>query len=78
MGTRPEELFGAGLLSEQAAKAMRQRSGFVLQRRHKDRTSWVTIRSFASKSEAESGLDALVEGGKDPAAYRIRKEGPTY
>jgi hypothetical protein len=78
MGTRPEELFGAGLWSEQAAKARRQRSGFVLQRRHKDRTSWVTIQSFASKSEAESALDALVEDGKDPAAYRIRKEGPTY
>jgi hypothetical protein len=40
MGTPPEELFGAGLWSEQAAKAMRQPSGFVLQRRHKDRTSW--------------------------------------
>jgi hypothetical protein len=35
----------------------------------------VTIRSFASKSEAESALDALIEDGKDAAAYRIRKEG---
>jgi hypothetical protein len=75
MGTRPEELFGAGLWSEQAAKAMRRRRGFVLQRRHEDRTGWVTIRSFASKSEAQSALDALVEDGKDAAAYRIQKEG---
>jgi hypothetical protein len=75
MGTRPEELFGAGLWSEQAANAMRQRSGFVLQRRHKDRISWVTIRSYSSKSEAQSALDALVEDGKDAAAYRIRREG---
>jgi hypothetical protein len=75
MGTGPEELFGAGLWSEHAAKAMRQPGGFVLQRRHKDRTSWVTIRSFASKSEAESALDALIKDGKDAAAYRIRKEG---
>jgi hypothetical protein len=75
MGTPPEELFGAGLWSEQAARAMRQRRGFVLLRRHRDRTSWVTIRSFASKSEAQSALDALVEDGKDATAYRIRKEG---
>ena len=76
MGTRSEELFGAGLWSEQAAKAMRRRRGFVLQRRHEeDRTRWVTIRSFASKSEAQSALDALLEDGKDAAAYRIRKEG---
>lgn len=75
MGTRPEEVFGAGLWSEQAAKAKPRRRAFVLQRRHEDRTGWVTIRSFASKSEAQSALDALVEDGKDAAAYRIRKEG---
>jgi hypothetical protein len=75
MGTPPEELFGAGLWSEQAARAIRQRSGFVLQRRHKDGTSWVTIRSYSSKSETQSALDALVGDGKDAAVYRIRKEG---
>lgn len=75
MGTRPEEVFGAGLWSEQAAKAKPRRRAFVLQRRHEDRTGWVTIRSFPSKSEAQSALDALVEDGKDAAAYRIRKEG---
>ncbi len=75
MGTPSEELFGAGLWSEQAAKAMRRRGGFVLQRRHEDRSRWVTIRRFASKAEAQSALDALVEDGKDAAAYRVRKEG---
>jgi hypothetical protein len=35
----------------------------------------VTIRSYSSKSEAQSALDALVEDGKDAAAYRIRREG---
>jgi hypothetical protein len=75
MGTSSEELFGAGLWSEQAAQAMRRRRGFVLQRRHRDRIGWVTIRSFASKSEAQSALDALIEDGKDAAAYRVRKEG---
>jgi len=75
MGTPSEELFGAGLWSEQAAKASRRRRGYVLQRRHEDRTRWVTIRSFASKSEAQTALDAPIEDGKDAAAYRIRKEG---
>jgi hypothetical protein len=75
MGTSSEELFGAGLWSEQAAKSTSRRRGFVLQRRHEDRTRWVTVRSFASKSEAQSALDALVEDGKDAAAYRIREEG---
>jgi hypothetical protein len=30
--------------------------------------------SFASKSEAQSALDALVEDGKDAAAYRIQNQ----
>jgi hypothetical protein len=34
----------------------------------------VTIRSFASKSEAQSALDALVADGKDAAAYRIENQ----
>ena len=75
MGTPPEELFGAGLWSEQAAKAMRQRRKFVLQRRHEDRTQWATVRSFPSESEAQSALDARVEDGKDAAEYRIQKKG---
>jgi hypothetical protein len=73
MGTPSEELFGAGLWGGQAARARRR--GFVLQRCHEDRTGWVTIRSFASKPEAQSALDALVEDGKDAAACRIHKEG---
>jgi hypothetical protein len=40
------------------------------------RSDWMGEDSvFASKSEAQSALDALVQDGKDAAACRIHKEG---
>jgi hypothetical protein len=80
MGTRSQELFGAGLWSKEAAEAGRRRGvrddrggrgGFALQRVHPDRVRWLTIRRFASQSDAHAALEAVLKNGEDPSTYRI-------
>jgi hypothetical protein len=51
VGTRGEELFGAGMWSENAVRA-HKRGRFALQRRHPDGRGWITVRTFDTKIDA--------------------------
>jgi hypothetical protein len=58
--------------SENAVRAHKL-GRFALQRRHPDDLEWITVRTFATKIDAESALQRLVEEGGDVNSYRVRK-----
>lgn len=72
VGARGEELFGAGMWSENAVRAYKPGRS-ALQRRHRDGRGWTTIRTFHTKIDAVSALQRLVEEGGEVNSYRVRK-----
>jgi len=72
MGTDPEQLFGAGMWSENAVRA-KNRNAFVLEERHPDGHRWIAVRRFATKREAHAAMQALIAGGAARDRYRVER-----
>jgi hypothetical protein len=72
MGTNPQELFGAGMWSENAVRAGRP-VAFALEERHPDGRRWIELKRFPTKGEARAAMDELIAGGADRERYRVER-----
>jgi hypothetical protein len=71
MGTRSQELFGAGMWTENSVRARRPGS-FSLQERHTDGRRWLELRRYPTKAEARAAMDALIAEGAGRDRYRVQ------
>jgi hypothetical protein len=72
MGTNPQEFFGAGAWSYNAARAGHGHA-FALEERHADGRRWVELKRFATKGEARAAMDALIAVGAERDRYRVER-----
>lgn len=68
----PQQLWGVGIGTSAAARAG-DRATFVLERRHEDGHRWVELHRYTVRSDAESALSALIEGGAAAGDLRVRR-----